>query len=68
MADHANSAADLGEQTLATVRTVLHRAADLLDRIHIDAPLEVGEALELVFVALYELERDRPATGRPPAG
>jgi hypothetical protein len=67
MPDHANSAADLGEQTLATVRTVLHRAADLLDRIHIDAP-EVGEALELVFVALYELERDGPATVRPPAG
>jgi hypothetical protein len=55
--DHAIP--DEAERNLSTVRTALHRAADLLERIPLDSPIEVGEALELVFVALYELERQR---------
>jgi hypothetical protein len=61
MADETSSALDASERRLMVARTALHRAADLLEHIHRDdAPLEVGEALELVFLALEELDLSRP--------
>ena len=58
MPDQATSAPDARERHLNVARVALHRAADLLEQARLDRgpSLEVDEALELVFLALEELE------------
>lgn len=61
MSDQAPSAVGAHERHLAVARVALHRAADLLEAARQDeSRLEVDEALELVFLALEELDPDAP--------
>jgi hypothetical protein len=60
--DQVGSSLDAGERHLSIARVALHRAADLLETAQRDeSRLEVHEALELVFLALEELDPEPPA-------
>jgi hypothetical protein len=58
MSDQPSLSASARE--LLVARTALHRAIDLLENMDTES-LEVGEALELIFLALEELAPEPPA-------